>query len=338
MSPTLTAVPSSEVRVLLVDDNPDDVSIIRRLLEQYQRATFKVVAAGSTKTCLEFLAGERVDLLLLDYMLPAEDGLTFLRRAASIVDLPPVVVVTGQGDHRLAAEAIRSGAADCIQKSAMTSQTLGQTLQKALAKFRHEEDISRFDQNIVFALIETANRVDPTAGSERMADLASGLGGALSLNDYQIGLLREGALLHDVGKLGVRRELLYKPSRLSRDEQEEMRYHPLIGERLCQPLRLSRELSPIIRHHHERWDGRGYVDGLAGQEIPLLARIIGVVDSYDAMTTNRPYRAALETDEAVKRLEDGAGSQWDPELIEIFVDLIKKDGSLVRPQELDKAA
>src|SRR3990167_8857509 len=114
---------SSEIRVLLVDDNPDDVSIIRRLLAQYQRANFQVLSASSTGSCLELLEADGADLLL-DYLLPAEDGISFLRRASAIVDLPPVIIVTGLADHRLVAEAIRSGASDCIYKSAMTSQTL----------------------------------------------------------------------------------------------------------------------------------------------------------------------------------------------------------------------
>src|SRR5688572_20699309 len=118
-------------------------------------------------------------------------------------------------------------------------------------------------------------------------------------------MLRYGAVLHDIGKLGVRSDLISKPGPLTEAEFEEVRQHPLIGERMVTPLKLARELAPMIRHHHERWDGAGYVDGLAGIEIPLLARVISVVDAFDATTMDRPYRDALELDEAVSRLREG---------------------------------
>jgi putative two-component system response regulator len=312
---------SDEIRVLLVDDNPDDVSIIRRLLTQYERIQFVVLSTNSTGNCLTLLEAGEADLLFLDYSLPGEDGLAFLRRAAGVMNLPPVIIITGQGDYRLVAEAIRSGASDCIHKHAMTPQTLGHAAQQALAKFRHEEELSRFDQNIIRALVRTSEEVDPTAGSPRLADLAESLGRGLNLSDYQIDTLRHGALLHDVGKLGVRTEVITKPGPLTDDEYEEVRLHPLIGERMCAPLHLPRELGQIIRHHHERWDGNGYVDGLSKVEIPLLARIVSVVDAFDAMTTSRPYRDAMPLEEALGRLGEGAGSQWDPEVVEVFLGL-----------------
>jgi putative two-component system response regulator len=311
------------VRILLIDDNPDDVSIIRRLLSQYQRAHFSVFSASSTGSCIELLEAGGADIILLDYSLPTEDGLSFLRRAASLVDLPPVIIITGLGDHRLAAEAIRSGASDCIYKHAMTSQSLGHSVQQALAKFRHDVEMGRYDGNIIAALVETAAKVDPTAGGTRLADLAESVGNALQLSSYQIELLRYGAVLHDVGKLGVRNELILKPGPLTDDEFDEVRLHPLIGERICSPLRLARELGPIIRHHHERWDGGGYVDGLSGDSIPRLARVISVVDAYDAMTTDRPYRDALSSGEAHRRLVAGAGSQWDPEVVDALIDVLR---------------
>ncbi|HLG10215.1 MAG TPA: HD domain-containing phosphohydrolase [Dehalococcoidia bacterium] len=309
-----------EVKVLLVDDNPDDVSIMRRLLGQYERTHFEVSSASTTGNCLALLEADGVDLLFLDYAMPGEDGIAFLRRAAGVVDLPPVIIITGSADYRLIAEAIRWGASDCVYKNAMTSHTLGMAAQQALAKSRHEIELSRYDQHIITALVRTSADVDPTTGGPRLAALAETLGRGLELNDHQVQLLGQGALLHDVGKLGVRSELIMKPGPLTEEEYEEVRLHPLIGERLCAPLRLSRELGPIIRHHHERWDGKGYVDGLAGDEIPLLARVISVVDAFDAMTTNRPYRAALSETVALGRLHKGAGTQWDPEVVEVFLE------------------
>jgi putative two-component system response regulator len=318
---------SAAVKVLLVDDNPDDVSIMRRLLGQYQRAHFKVASASSTGSCLEFLQGNGVDLLLLDYSMPVEDGLAFLRRANGLVDMPPVIIVTGQVDYRLAAEAIRSGASDCLYKNAMTSQTLGQAVQQALAKSRYEADLGRFDANLISALVRASAAIDPTGGGERLAEMMAPLGFALGLSGHQRELLYVGALLHDVGQLAVRAEVLRKPGPLTDEELVEVRFHPVLGERLCATLRCARELGPIIRHHHERWDGNGYVDGLAGNEIPLLARAISVGDAFEAMTYDRPYRKALAVEEAVARLRSGAGSQWDPDVIEVFLALVA-DGKI----------
>ncbi|HLF78627.1 MAG TPA: HD domain-containing phosphohydrolase [Dehalococcoidia bacterium] len=314
----MTTQTDSEVSVLLVDDNPDDVSIIRRLLTQYTHTHFKVRATSTLGSCLEQLEDEGTDLLMLDYSLPAEDGISFLRRANSLMSLPPVIIVTGQNDYRLAAEAIRSGASDCIYKHSMTSQTLGQSLQEALAKSHNELALARFDNNIITALVETASRVDPTTGGTRLARRAEALGRGLELSEHEIDVLRYGALLHDIGKLGVRNELICRPGSLTEAELAEVQLHPLIGERICAPLRLSRELRPIIRHHHERWDGTGYVDGLAREDIPFLARVISVVDAFDAMTSDRPYRAAAPYSAAVETLRAGAGSQWDPDIVAVF--------------------
>jgi putative two-component system response regulator len=320
----MTALRDSELTVLLVDDNPDDVSIIRRLLTQYEPAHYKVRATDSLGNCLDLLEEEGADLLMLDYSLPAEDGISFLRRAQTFMQLPPVIIVTGQNDYRLASEAIRSGASDCIYKHGMTSQSLGRAVQQALAKFDSDLVLSRFDDNVILALVEVASRIDPTTGGLRLAELAETLGRGLGLSEHELGILRLGALLHDIGKLGVRNELICRPGSLTADEYAEVRLHPLIGERICTPLRISRELTPIIRHHHERWDGAGYVDGLAGEEIPFLARVIGVVDSFDAMTVNRPYRSALTNRIAVQRLRAGAGRQWDPNIVAVFTDQVTR--------------
>jgi len=119
--------------------------------------------------------------------------------------------------------------------------------------------------------------------------------------------------------VGVSEAVLCKPGPLDEEEWREMKQHPLMGEKICAQLRFAREVCPVIRHHHERWDGNGYTDGLAGEAIPLLARVISVVDAFDAMTSDRPYRPALPAEEAVRRLREGAGSQWDPDIVHTFI-------------------
>jgi putative two-component system response regulator len=163
-----------------------------------------------------------------------------------------------------------------------------------------------------------------------MSSYAVQLGKALYLDEGQLVLLRHGAILHDIGKIGVKETILHKPGPLTKAEWSEIKEHPAIGEVICAPLRFSHNVGPIIRHHHERWDGRGYPAALAGEQIPFLARVISVIDAFDAMTSDRPYRDALSVEEAATRLDAGAGHQWDPDITGTFLEIVKQGGPGVR--------
>jgi len=315
------------LRILIVDDSAEDARIIQQLLGRYGAASTELLYADSTMACLERLQEEGADLVLLDYSMPGEDGLTFLRRLAGVVRLPPVVLLTGQGDERLAVQAIRSGAFDYVPKGEMTSERLGRVLEDAVATFQREEELSHLDDQIMIALAAAAEGRDPTTGGhlQRISRCAALLGHELGLDDCEIDVLRYGAMLHDIGKLAVDPRILRKPGPLNGDEWEEMQQHVIVGERICTCLWCSRQVAPIIRHHHERWDGRGYLDGLAGDEIPLLARIVSVVDAFDAMATDRPYRKALRPAAILRELHEGRGTQWDPDITDVFIELVARD-------------
>jgi HD-GYP domain-containing protein (c-di-GMP phosphodiesterase class II) len=141
----------------------------------------------------------------------------------------------------------------------------------------------------------------------------------LGLTGADLDTVYRGGLIHDIGKIGVPDSILLKPGPLDAEEQMRMRLHPIIGENIVTPLHSGAELLPIIRHHHESFDGTGYPDGLAGDGIPRLARIVSVCDAYDALINDRPYRRRLPVDDALSTLADGAGIQWDPEVVETFV-------------------
>jgi len=337
-----TALATEPVRVLVVDDNPEDVAIVRRLLAQYQRREFQVLSAHSASQGLERLGTEGADLVLLDYSMPGEDGVSFLRRLALTVDHPPVILLTGRGDERVAVEAIRSGACDYLAKDAASPSSLGDMLQRALDEFHDQDEYRRFDEQIMLALAAAAENRDATTGGhlQRLASYAMLLGQELGLDDGQLRVLRYGALLHDIGKLAVSAKVLCKPGPLTEEEWEEIRQHPVVGARICSCLWFCRQVAPVIRHHHERWDGTGYVDRLAGADIPLLARVVSVVDAFDAMSTDRPYRKALPDDEVVRRLKDGAGRQWDPEITQAFLGLAERQRlqPAAPPRRLRKAA
>ena len=313
------------IRVLLVEDSPEDVLIIRRVLARYQLARFELADVGSTVECISAVGSQRPDIVLLDNGLPGEDGMTFLRRLGRLGSFPPVIMLTGHGDLRTAVEAIRAGAQDYFPKESLSSDVLGRAVHQAVERFRLNEELRQGNEQVIFALAQAVESKDPTTGDhlQRMGLHASMLGQEIGLDEHDLLILRYAAILHDIGKISVTDAILSKPADLTELEWEEMRKHPLTGEQLCAPLRFADEIRPVIRHHHERWDGKGYVDGLAGEDIPKLARVISVVDTFDAMSNDRPYRRALPLEECIARLRQAAGSQLDPWLTQTFIRLVE---------------
>jgi putative two-component system response regulator len=317
---------NQEFRVLLVEDNPYDARIITRVLSRYPFADFDIHLAGSTQECLDQMHANPPEILLLDNGLPGESGMSFLGRMGLLPDTPPVIMLTSQGDERMALEAIRCGAYDYYPKDAISSDILGRAVHLTMERFRLDREVRRGNEQVIFALADAVEGKDSTTGGHlrRMQWYASRLGQSLGLDGHDLMILEYGAILHDIGKISVSEAVLCKQSSLTDTEWLEMKKHPLIGERICAPLRFADEICAIIRHHHERWDGGGYVDGLAGAEIPYLARLICVVDSFDAMTSDRPYRQALPLTEAISLLESGVGSQWDPDIVRPFLELLNR--------------
>jgi len=173
----------------------------------------------------------------------------------------------------------------------------------------------------MFALAAAAEAKDPytVSHAQRVASVALHLGTRLGLQEADLVALYQGGRIHDIGKIGVPDSILLKPGPLNAEEERQMRAHPVIGESIVRPMPSAARLLPIIRNHHERFDGGGYPDGLIGHKIPLLARIVSVCDAYDALASDRPYRARRNPDEAVETLMRGAGQQWDRELVSILL-------------------
>lgn len=203
-----------------------------------------------------------------------------------------------------------SRAAGAIENARLYQQ-LQQTLQETI-------------QGLVTAL-EAKDRY--TSGhTKRVTDYAVMLARGLGLNNEEIELVRRAALLHDIGKIGIRLEALNKPGNLSQNEYEAFKEHPRHSKQILEPIHFLRDIIPIVEAHHERWDGTGYPLGLKGEEIPLAARILAVADSFDAMTSDRPYRKALSRQMAIKELKENANSQFDPLLVEVFIRELQKKG------------
>jgi putative two-component system response regulator len=176
-------------------------------------------------------------------------------------------------------------------------------------------------EQVIFALAAAAEAKDACSESHtrRVANTALHVGTRLGLQESDLVALYRGGLIHDIGKIGVPAAILLKPGPLNAEEERQMRAHAVIGESIVKPLPSAADILTIIRHHHERFDGGGYPDGLSGHKIPLLARIVSVCDAYDALASDRPYRARRNPEEAIETLMRGAGQQWDRELVSLLL-------------------
>jgi len=210
-------------------------------------------------------------------------------------------------------------------------------LSVCIQNVQHRSLFRSLAMDTVFAMAEAIESRDPYTGDHcrHLADYADLLAATLNLSETERGIIRCGAALHDVGKIGVSDAVLKKPGKLTPPEWAEIRLHPYIGGQLCKRVSFLHDAYPIVYHHHERFDGQGYPDGLRGEEIPTGARIVAIADAFDAMTSHRPYRAAMSHAQAIRELRRGAGRQWDAHLVDAFLEAIHSEppGILGHPHE-----
>ncbi len=308
------------VSALVLDDSEDDIVIMRHLLRQYRAAEFDIVAETRPMAALRSLDRHHFDVLLLDYSMPGTNGIEFLQEANTLCRLPPTVMVTGQSDHHLVTLALHAGADDCLNKHDLTSRSLGDAISRVILLAKEAERTRAYEVVLLERLAHAATILEPTISASGVAANAVLLGQALGLTERELELLRFGALAHDIGKLGIDAEILGKTSSLEEHEAAVLQTHPLLGAQLCNVLYHAKEVAPIVRSHHERWDGSGYPDGLAKEEIPYMARIVSIADAFDAMTTNRPYRAAMTPADVRREFMKCAGNQFDPRMVEVFLE------------------
>ena len=295
--------------ILVVDDEPVNVELLRRLMT---KQGYEVVTASDGEMALAAVIRERPDIILLDVEMPKLDGLEVCRRLKrdSSTRLIPVVMITGLTAVEDRIRGIDAGADDFLTKPFNVPELEARV--RSLTRLKRYTDELDFAESVILSLALTIEARDPcTEGHcQRLAGYATALGARLELDDYQLVALRRGAFLHDVGKVGIPDAVLLKPGRLTPAEYALMQQHTVIGDELCSELRLLEDVRPIVRHHHERPDGTGYPDGLESDAIPLLARIISVVDVYDALTTERPYKPALTQEHAIRQLREEAKRGW----------------------------
>lgn len=305
----------------MVDDLEANGRLMERLLS---RDGYRLRIARDGEEALEAVAAEQPDVILMDVLMPKLDGFEACRRIKDdpATRLIPVVLVTALADTNSRIKGLEVGADDFISKPFSEPELRARV--RSLLRIKHYTDELDSAESVILSLALTIEARDGTTDGhcQRLAGYAAALGAALGLDAQELAALRLGGFLHDIGKVGIPDRVLLKPDHLTPDEYELMKQHTIIGDRLCGELRSLRRVRPIVRHHHERLDGGGYPDGLAGDAVPLLAQIMGVVDVFDALTTSRPYKEALPFEQAHRMLLEEADRGWrSRELVETFIRL-----------------
>lgn len=313
---------SAKPRVLVIDHEPMSRTLIDAVLRTDHR--YDVVCAPDGRQGLEAAQTARPDLVLLAALLPdGEDGFSVCRtlKGQARTRRIPILLVTAQTTTAQRVQGYEAGADDFVSKPFNRVELLARV--RSLLRIKSLNDQLDEVEDVIFSLSRAvearAGEEEPDGSTERVTAYAQALGQALGLGDEDLRLLGQAALLRDVGKIGLPDDLLRKSGGLSDQERTRMQKHTVLGEQIVAPLRSTAALLPIIRHHHERWDGRGYPDGLAGDQIPLGARIVAIADAYNAMLSHRPYRPAMTPEKAVRSLRAGAGRQWDAALVDLFI-------------------
>lgn len=311
-------------RILVIDDKLDTLLLLRELLSS---RGYDVATTTEPSEAKELVHREKPDLVLMDVVMPGVSGYELCREIKSDPQtrLIPIVMITGLSDREDRVRGIEAGADDFLSKPLYPEELFARV--KSLLKLKEFTDELENAEAVLVALALGIEARDPYTGNhcERLAHYATELGQHIGLHGDDVVALKRGGYLHDLGKVSIPDEILKKGSHLTPEEWKIMKQHPIIGETICMPLRSFRNVLPIIRHHHEHWNGTGYPDGLKGEEIPLLARVLQVVDIYDALRTARPYKPALGHDEAERTIQrEAASGLWDPELVSAFFAMLKQ--------------
>jgi putative two-component system response regulator len=318
-------VDEAQWRVLVVDDD----ALHRQFLQDHLLDEgYLVNTAADGEEALEKVKADTPDLILLDVMMPKLDGYEVCRRLKSDerTILIPIVMITSLKATHERIKGIEAGADDFLSKPFNRLELL--TRVRSLLRLKRHTDELESAETVLFTLALSVEAKDPytTGHCDRLATYSVALGKRLGLPAEQLKALRRGGILHDLGKIAIPDNILLKPGPLNEAERAMMRKHPVIGERICSPLKSLRLVLPIIRHHHERWNGTGYPDGLAGEAIPITARILQTVDIYDAFTTERPYKPAYTRERAFAIMrEEAAKGWWDAQMVEAFIALLTEE-------------
>jgi putative two-component system response regulator len=313
--------------VLVVEDDAGVADVFGRLLSA---AGYAVQRAANVDAARDAIDRQPPDVILLDVMLPGEDGFSICRRLKDNAStrLTPVILVTALSNRDSRIEGRRAGADDFLTKP-VDSEELIARVGAAVRLKRYTDDLDSAASIVTTLAVMIEARDGVTEGHcHRMANYATAIGRALGLGASELQALHRGGFLHDIGMLAIPPSVLLKDGPLEPDEYERVKSHTVVGDDLCRNLRSLQSVRPIVRHHHERLDGSGYPDGLKGDAIPLAAQIVGIVDVFDAVTNNRSYQRAQSPEEAIRLLRKQAEAGLrDPALVETFAGILTRGDS-----------
>ncbi len=331
--------------ILIVDDNQDISTILSMSLK---KEGYRIITAQTGAEALSQIKGKSFNVVLLDIKLPDMNGLEILKVIKQNDPATIVIIITGHGFIEVAIEALRYDAYDYLEKP-LDMEKVKVTIKRGIQHQRLElknkglvksltkknidlnqkvEEVLMLNKSLealylgtMAALVSTIEAKDCyTRGhSERVTDIAVSIAKELGFPEHEQELIRYACQLHDIGKIGIRDHILNKLGALEQDEWDEIKHHPTTGADIVKSLGFLEKGILFIKHHHERYDGNGYPEGLKMEDIPLGARIIAVADSFDAMTSDRAYRKAKSVDEAILELKENAGKQFDPQVVEAFL-------------------
>lgn len=323
----------SQQQYLKTDDIPailivDDLEAHLELMEAiFEKEGCRVIPAHNATEALQITQHSSPDLAILDVMMPGINGYELCRmlKEKSRTRFFPVILVTSLIELEDKIAGLEAGADDFISKPFKTIELM--TRVRSLLKLKRLQEELDHSENVILTLAVALESKDPyTKGhSERVGNLSAEFAAFIGLMEKEQNLIKKAGILHDIGKIGIGDDILYKKGPLSKDELQLIEQHAVIGERICKPLHSLSSILPAIRSHHERWDGEGFPDGLKGDRIPLMARMLSIVDSFDAMVSERPYRSPVSIKDVINKMESESSSgQWDPLLIERFIEMMRK--------------
>lgn len=314
-------------KILIVDDEENNLALLHRTLRQY----YDIVRTTSATDALNILQEEDIDIILSDHKMPEMDGVEFLKKSNEIKPSCVRLLVTAYSDAQILIDAINYAKIYRYVKKPWEPSELLMIVDSAVEYYQLKRDNDKlvYDLKELFSgtvnsIIETLDAKDSfTLGrSRRVTFLALKMANYLNLSGEDLGKLELAGLLHDIGMIGVGEETLNKMGSLSEDDVDTIKKHVMYGVKILEDIKQLKEVVEIIKHHHERFDGSGYPDGIKGDEIPLGSRIIAVADTYDGMVSKRSYREELTHLAALEQIESQSGHQFDPIVVNAFKAII----------------
>jgi putative two-component system response regulator len=322
MGPFKCLIEKETPAILVVDDIQSNLELMEAV---FIKEGFRVFTALGATSAIDIFSQSAVDLAVLDVMMPGIDGFELCIRLKDMSGKRffPVILLTALNDRGSKIKGIESGADDFISKPFDTTELLIKI--KSLLKLKALNEELDHSESIILTLAVAMEARDPyTKGhSTRVSKLSTDFVSFLGLGEEDKKEMNKAGILHDIGKICLSMSLLNKPGPLTREEVEMIKTHTLLGEELCRPLFSMKKILPAIRHHHERWDGKGFPDGIGGRDIPLMARILSIVDSFDAMVSVRPYRDRRSVKVTLETMQiEQHNGQWDAELLSYFMNMM----------------